>query len=166
MKDSPRKKEGKPRRDPTGGPPGAHPVGTGLGAAAGGLAAGAAAGTVAGPVGTAVGAAIGAVAGGLAGKSVAELVVPSIEDAYWRDNYRSEPYYAEGREYESYAPAYRTGYEGRVAYDGRSFDEVEADLAADYARLEDRDLDWDEVRPATRAAWDRADARIRSATRN
>ena len=79
-------------RDPLTGAPGAHPVGTAAGAVAGGLATGAAVGTVAGPVGTAVGAAVGAVVGGLAGKGIAEQIDPTVEDAYWRDNYASRPY--------------------------------------------------------------------------
>jgi uncharacterized protein YcfJ len=164
MRKSPRNKQHEPGRDPVSGNP-AHPVATSAGAVAGGVAAGAAAGTVAGPLGTALGAAIGAVAGGLAGKGIAEMVDPTVEDAYWRENHRKAPYYAQGRDYDFYAPAYRVGYEGRVRYDGRSFDEVEADLAADYAHHGD-ETTWDEVRPATRAAWDRVDARVQSATRN
>ena len=78
-------------RDPITDAAGSHPVGTGVGALAGGAAAGAAAGTVAGPVGTVVGAAVGAVAGGLAGKGIAEQIDPTVEDAYWRDNYSSRP---------------------------------------------------------------------------
>src|SRR5688500_16773609 len=92
-------------RDPITGAPGSHPAGTGLGAAAGGMAAGAAAGTVAGPVGTALGAAVGAVAGGLAGKGIAEKIDPTVEDAYWRDNHRNEPYYQSGFSYDEYRPA-------------------------------------------------------------
>jgi hypothetical protein len=164
MRETPR--QGEPNRDPVSGAPGAHPVGTGVGAVAG-AAAGAAAGTaVGGPVGTLVGGAIGAVAGGLAGKGVAEMIDPTVEDQYWRDNHRNEPYYVEGRQWDDYGPAYRAGYEGRVKYDGRNYDEVEEDLAADYARFRGNDMNWMEVRPATRAAWDRADGRIRSATRN
>src|SRR5436190_23626440 len=83
-------------RDPITGAPGAHPVGTGLGAAAGGMAAGAAVGSVAGPVGTAVGAAAGAVVGGLAGKGIAEMIDPTAEEAYWRENYTLQPYYEKG----------------------------------------------------------------------
>lgn len=159
-------KQGEPNRDPISGAPGAHPVGTGIGAAAGG-AAGAAAGTaVGGPVGTLVGAAIGAVAGGLAGKGVAEMVDPTVEDAYWRENHASQPYYREDRDYDAFASAYRLGYEGRVRYDGRAYDDIEQDLAADYERFQGNDLTWEEVRPATRAAWDRVDQRIQTATRN
>jgi hypothetical protein len=165
MREAPRK-DADANRDPISGAPGSHPIGTGVGAAAGG-AAGAAAGSVAGPVGTVVGAAIGAIAGGLAGKGVAEMVDPSVEDAYWRENHVREPYFSAGREYDDfYAPAYRAGYEGRVKYDGRAFDDVEDDLAADYARFRGNDMTWEEVRPATRAAWDRVDRRVQSLTRN
>src|SRR6188508_2822222 len=87
--------------DPITGAPGAHPVGVGVGAAGGG-ATGAAIGTaVAGPVGTAVGAVIGAVAGGLAGKGVAESIDPTAEEAYWRENHRSQPF-ARDRAYDEF----------------------------------------------------------------
>lgn len=160
-------KPGEPNRDPITGAPGAHPVGTGMGAAAGGMA-GAAAGTaIAGPAGTVIGAAVGAIAGGLAGKGVAEMVDPTVEDAYWKESYAKEPYYADGKDFDFYAPAYRTGYEGRARYHGKAFEDVESDLEADYRKYsKNRDTSWDEVRPATRAAWDRIDTRISSATRN
>lgn len=164
MRETPRN-DSDANRDPISGAPGAHPVGTGVGAAAGG-ATGAAVGSVAGPVGTLVGAAVGAIAGGLAGKGVAEMVDPTVEDAYWKESYASEPYYSKERGYDFYAPAYRAGYEGRAKYDGRTFDDVEEDLAADYARFQGNDMTWQEVRPATRAAWDRVDRRIQNMTRN
>jgi hypothetical protein len=152
-------KDKKPRdanRDPISGEPGAHPVGTGLGAAVGGAAAGAAAGSVAGPVGTVAGAAAGAVAGGLAGKAAAEAIDPTAEEAYWKENYVHEPYYERGLDYDEYAPAYRTGYEGRARYAGRSFDEVEQDLATSYSRNRGRSrFDWNKARPAAHAAWHR-----------
>jgi uncharacterized protein YcfJ len=152
-------------RDPITGAPGSHPIGTGVGAAAGG-AAGAAAGTaIAGPAGTLVGAAVGAVAGGMAGKRVGEMVDPTVEDAYWRSTHTSQPYYSSDYSYDDFAPAYRAGYEGRVKYDGRKFDDIETDLEADYKRYNGR-LDWVDVRDATRNAWDRVDRRIQDATRN
>ncbi|MFY2763175.1 hypothetical protein [Arenimonas sp. MALMAid1274] len=147
-------------RDPITGTPGAHPVGTGLGAASGG-AAGAALGAMAGPVGALAGAAIGAVVGGLAGKGVGEAVNPTVEDGYWRDQYAREEYYVAGHSYDDYAPAYRTGYEGRVRYDGKTFDEVEADLQRDYGTARGNSkLEWQHARPATRAAWDRLERAI------
>lgn len=140
-----------------------HPVGTGAGALAGGFA-GAAAGTaVAGPVGTLIGAAAGAVAGGAMGRSAAELIDPSAEDDYWREAYLREPYYAEGRSYDYYGPAYRAGYEGRARYHDQHFDDVEHDLAGAYARYRaEHGAEWPEVRDAARSAWDRADRNVRS----
>jgi hypothetical protein len=159
------RKQPSPNRDPITGARGAHPVGTGLGAAGGG-AAGAAIGTaVAGPAGTLVGAAVGAIAGGLAGKGVAEMVDPTVEAAYWRENHVKEPYYVKSRNFDFYAPAYRAGYEGRAKYDGRKFDEVESDLQALWARYSGGDMSsWDEVRPASLAAWNRIDRRVLDAT--
>ena len=133
-------------RDPISGAPGAHPVGTGVGAGGGGIA-GAAIGTaVGGPVGAIVGAAVGAIAGGLAGKGVAEMIDPTAEDAYWRDNYASRPYVEANSSYDDYAPAYRYGWESRGKHAGRTFKEAENDLSAG----------WNNVKGSSRLGWERA----------
>ena len=151
-------KKGSANRDPISGAPGAHPVGTGLGAAAGGMAAGAAAGSFAGPAGAAAGAAVGAIVGGLAGKGIAEKIDPTVEEAHWSSNYQKEPYYNRQYTYADYHPGYRTGWEGRGRYQGKTFDEVEAELKADYERNRgDSSLDWEDNRPAAQAAWRRLD---------
>jgi uncharacterized protein YcfJ len=143
-------------RDPITGEPGAHPVGTGVGTAAGGAAAGAAGGAVAGPVGAVVGAVAGGIVGGLAGHSIAESLDPTAEDAYWRENHQSRPYYDASTTYDDYAPAYRHGWESRARYHDRSFDEVENDLGRDWDSVKGRSrLTWDRAKHATRDAWDR-----------
>lgn len=145
-------------RDPITGAPGSHPVGTAVGAAGGGVIAGATVGSLAGPVGTAVGAAVGAVAGGLAGSAVGEVMNPSVEDAYWRDNYKNEPYHNAQYSYDDYAPAYRTGYEARSRYADRNFNDVESDLRTDYERGKGSSrLAWEDAKDATRAAWHRVE---------
>src|SRR5262245_55801372 len=116
-------------RDPLSGAPGSHPVGVGVGAAGAG-AAGAAIGAVGGTVGGAVGAVGGGVAGGLAGKGPAEATNPTAEDAHWRENYETRPYYTPGAAYEQYGPAYRYGWESRQKYGGRKWEDIEADLRA------------------------------------
>ena len=143
-------------RDPITGTPGAHPVGTGVGAASGG-AAGAAIGTVVGgPIGAGVGIVAGAIIGGLAGKGAAEAIDPTVEDAYWRENYRNRDYVDKTANYESYQPAYRVGYEGYGRYQGKSYDQVESDLQRDYERAAGRSgLGWEKARRAARDAWDR-----------
>ena len=142
-------------RDPLTGAPGAHPVGTGVGAVAGGMAAGAAAGTVAGPVGTAVGAAVGAIVGGLAGKGIAESIDPTVEDAYWRDNYRSRPY-ASGASYDDFGPAYAYGVNTYSRYPGQRFEDVESDLSRDWSSARGKSsLAWDRAKHAVRDSWHR-----------
>lgn len=143
-------------RDPITDAPGAHPVGTGVGAALGGAAAGAAVGTVAGPVGTVIGAAAGAIVGGLAGKGVAEAIDPSVEYAYWRDNYADRPYVESGARFDDYAPAYVYGVESSSKFGDRDFDDIESDLARDWATARGKSgLSWDRARAASRDAWDR-----------
>jgi len=148
-------------RDPITGAPGAHPVGTGVGAAAGG-ATGAAIGAVGGPVGAAVGLVAGSVIGGLAGKAGGESVNPTVEDAYWRETHATQPF-GKNQSYDYYAGAYRTGYEGYEKYgacEGKTFEECEAQLQADYARNKgSSQLTWEQARPASQAAWQRVNDR-------
>ena len=152
-------------RDPITGAPGSHPVGTGIGAAVGGAAAGAAAGTVAGPVGTVAGAVAGAIVGGLAGKGVAELIDPTREDAYWRENYKGRPYVRDGSTYDDYGPAYGYGVNSYSRYPGRRFDEVEPDLAEDWETSRGKSrLVWEDAKSATRDAWDRVSDTVERAT--
>ena len=141
--------------DPITDEPGAHPVGTGLGAAVGGVAAGAAIGAVGGPLGAIVGGAVGAVAGGLGGKAVAESINPTLEEAYWRENYQGEPYFEAGRTYDDYGPAYRLGWSARDSYPGQ-FEEIEGRLENDWGtRRDTSSLTWPQARAASRAAWER-----------
>jgi hypothetical protein len=142
-------------RDPLTGTPGSHPVGTGAGAV-GGAVAGAVAGTaVGGPVGTVVGGIAGAVAGAAAGHGLAEAINPTVEDAYWRDNYRTRPYVS-GESYDVYQPAYRYGWESYSTYTGRKFDEVESDLKRGWEKTEHATkLGWEKAKNATRDAWHR-----------
>ena len=142
--------------DPITGAPGAHPIGTAVGAALGGATAGAAAGTVVGPIGTVIGAAAGAIIGGLAGKGVAESVDPTVEDAYWRDNYSTRPYVDKGASYDDYGPAYGYGVNSFGRYQGRSFAETETDLSRDWDGARGTsNLSWDRAKSATKDAWDR-----------
>lgn len=148
--------DGDANRDPITGAPGAHPVGTGLGAALGGAAAGAAAGTVVGPAGTLLGAAVGAVIGGLAGKGVAEAMDPTVEDAYWRDNYSNRHYVESGSSYDDYGPAYGLGVDAYSRYPGRNFDDVEPELSQRWATGNGGStLPWDNAKYAVRDAWHR-----------
>ena len=143
-------------RDPVTGEPGSHPVGTGVGTAGGAATGGAIGAAIGGPVGAVAGAIVGGIAGAYGGKGVAEAVNPTVEEAYWRENHATQSFAAHGYEYEHYAPAYRIGYEGAAKHPGKSFDEIEDDLALDYEKNQPGSaLPWDHARSATKAAWDK-----------
>jgi len=149
---------GSPNRDPITDAPGAHPVGVGVGAAAGGAAGGAAVGSVAGPVGTMVGAVAGAIIGGLAGKAVAEVIDPTLEDAYWREHYVGRDYVPAGATYDDYGPAYRYGLDSYSRMPDTSWEDAHGVVSSgwDAARGGSR-LGWDDARPAAEDAWRRAE---------
>lgn len=91
--------------------------------------------------------------------SIADMIDPAAEEAFWRENYAGQPYYERGYSYDDYHPAYRTGWEGRARYEGRTFEEVERELEANYNRNRGSSrLGWERNRAAARAAWDRFDA--------
>jgi len=97
--------------------------------------------------------------GSASGRGIADMLDPAGEEAYWRENYTTQPYYEAGLTYDDYHPGYRTGWEGRARFEGRRFDEVERRLAADYERHRGGSrLGWERNRHAARAAWDRFDA--------
>src|SRR5687767_1912268 len=153
MADKTNRGEPDANRDPITKEPGAHPVGTGAGGTGGALAGAAIGGAVGGPPGALVGGAVGAVAGGLAGKAAAESVNPTVEDAYWRDNYKTTTY-AKADKYDRWRPAYEHGWSSYERNRGKTFEQVEADLRRDWERTEHaKDLTWDKAKNATRDAW-------------
>jgi hypothetical protein len=63
--------------------------------------------------------------------------------------------------FDDYAPAYRLGGESSSRAAGRTFDDVEEDLASQYDDVRGASrLEWDDAKHATRAAWNRVNARI------
>jgi hypothetical protein len=154
-------------RDPITHTPGAHPIGVVAGAASAGAAGAAIGGAVGGPVGAVVGAAIGAVAGGLGGKAAAEAVNPTIEDAWWRDNYSGRPYAKPGESYETYRTAYEYGWQARMMHADADWSEIEPNLAAGWpeARGESK-LEWSDAGQAAKDAWDRVGPPIGSSKRH
>ena len=145
-------------RDPITKEPGSHPVGTGLGSAGGAVAGAAAGAVIGGPVGAAVGGVVGAIAGGAGGHAAGEAVNPTVEDAYWNENFKSRPYYQQGRNYLDYRPAYRYGWESaaKPEYRGRKFDEVETELARGWDGVKGTSsLAWHDTKLAAHDAWKR-----------
>ena len=144
--------------DPITDAPGSHPIETGIGAALGGAGSGIAVGAVtAGPVGAAVGAVVGAIAGGLAGKGIGELIDPTTEDNWLRDNHKTRPYVSGSDTYETHVPAYRYGALAESKYGDEGYDAVEEHIQQGWTTVDDRgDLTWERARPAVRDGYDRA----------
>ena len=77
-----------------------------------------------------------------------------------RGSYLSEPYYASGRTYDDYAPAYRLGYNG-WSKSGGAYGQSEAQLSREWDSVKGQSrLTWNEAKSATRAAWDRVERAI------
>jgi hypothetical protein len=142
--------------DPLTGEAGAHPVATGIGAAAAGAVGLAASAAIAGPIGVAVATAGGALVGGYVGKAVGEVLDPTAEEAFWREEHPKQTYAEKEVGFDDYLAAYQTGYEGYQHFGraGRSFEEAEPDVRDLYLRTSAR-LPWPKARFAARAAWQR-----------
>jgi hypothetical protein len=102
-------------------------------------------------VGTAVGA-----TGAVAGQGLAEAVNPTVEDAYWRDNFSKRDYIKPDRPYADYQSAYRYGWESRGRMGDRPFRDVERDLAVGWEKAKGASkLTWVEAKHAVSDAWQR-----------
>ncbi|HUH89088.1 MAG TPA: hypothetical protein VLZ76_00290 [Lysobacter sp.] len=78
------------------------------------------------------------------------------EQDYWKNQYDKEGYYEAGKTYDEYDPAYRTGYQGRQRYPGKTYDEAEGELKKDYERASgETRLGWEKAKQAIKAAWHR-----------
>jgi len=149
--------------DPITGEPGAHPVGVAGGGTGGALAGAAVGAAVGGPVGAVVGGAIGAVTGGAVGKTAAEAVNPTEEDRYWRENFKSRPYFKSGNDFDYYQPGYKYGYDtaSRPEYQGRSFQDVENDLGRNWSKIRGTSkAEWNDMKAATRDSFERVQNRM------
>jgi hypothetical protein len=123
-----------------------------------GAAAGAAIGTaVGGPIGGALGAVAGAIGGAVTADQIQDELDPKIEEAYWKDNYKSRPYYKHGDDYEVYLPAYRFGWESaiRKQFAERDFEDIEPELRNSWITECDESRDWDSVREICRDGFNR-----------
>lgn len=88
----------------------------------------------------------------------AAAAYPGSESDYWRETYVREPYYETGRSFDDYSPAYELGWVSYTLY-GVDLDVADRVMANDWElRKGSSPLSWDEARPASRAAWQRADS--------
>jgi hypothetical protein len=143
-----------PVEDP---PTGAELVGEGVGGASAGIV-GAALGSLAGPLGIAIGAIAGAVGGWWAGRAVVDAAsgVSAEDERSWREHFANSERRLADRDYEQVRPAYHIGRLARLNpdYEGRSFDEVDAELSHGWTRdLCARYGEWPTVRHFVREGY-------------
>ena len=141
--------------DPITNEPGAHPIEAGIGAAVAGAAGGVAVGSVAGPVAAAVGAVVGAVAGGYAGKGLGEMIDPTTEDNWLRDQFELRPYVKEDENFETYVPAYRYGAVAEAKYGDAGIDLMDERLQREWEASKDSDMPWAQAKAAVHDAYER-----------
>lgn len=102
----------------------------------------------------------GALGGNRAGHGLGEALNPTEEDRYWRAHYRTRPYTDSNADYDRYRPAFRFGWESRIRYFDRGWDDVESALAHQWERRHESELPWPRARGAARDAWERADRQL------
>jgi hypothetical protein len=149
--------------DPLSGASGSHPIETGVGAAVLGAVGGVAAGAATGPAGAAIGAAVGAVIGGYAGKGLGEMIDPTIEDTWLRENFESRPYVQNRDSFEEYEPAFRYGGAAEARYGTALCETIEHELARDWHDgKKSSAIPWSQARNAVKDSYERT-AQIRRA---
>ena len=86
-------------------------------------------------------------------------------DTDFRRNFDTT-YASTGATYDTYAPAYRYGYEmaNDPRYRGKDFSAVESDLRSDYGRRYPSST-WERMKDSIRYGWDKVTGKTRSATR-
>ncbi len=105
------------------------------------------------------------VIGGRTDEDTGESIDPTLEEAYWREEYLTRPYFEEGFTFDDYGPAYGYGVESYSRHPGKTFDEVESDLADDWQRSKCKSgLTWEKAKHAARDAWQRLSDAIERAT--
>lgn len=79
------------------------------------------------------------------------------QNSYWRDYYPSSTYYNDSRNYSTYEPAYRYGYDLYNRNAGKTYDDLnQDDLQKDWNSIRgNSNLDWNDAQEATRDAYNR-----------
>ena len=84
-----------------------------------------------------------------------EPIDPKAHDAYWSERFSDRPYFKPGSSFDDYGPAYRYGVATVRRYEGKSFDEAEAEMRAEWLRTRGNSkLDWEDAKHPIRDAWE------------
>lgn len=87
--------------------------------------------------------------------------IEETEDAYWQAQFSRETYYAAGRGYDQYRPAYELGWSAAMEFPNAQFNEVVRHLERQWdSRRATSLLPWREVEDAVKRAWFHADKQM------
>lgn len=90
-------------------------------------------------------------------------MVAQLEDAYWRVHFSKEAYYAAGRGYDQYRPAYELGWSAALERPDADYKDVAVQLEKQWeAHRQTSLLPWREVQDAVKEAWLHAGKKMQS----
>ncbi len=91
-------------------------------------------------------------------KTASSAINPETHATYWEENHASQPYSAEGNNYDEYRSAYHTGYTGAQEHGAtKTFADAESTLKGAYEKAKGSvGLGWDKAKHATKAAYEKA----------
>lgn len=100
---------------------------------------------------------VGVIVGGApAGERRSPAFDPAPELEHWRQHFRECTYVEPHASFNDYGPAYGLGASSFARYPGRSFEDVETEMAGHWpASRGTSSLSWGHARPAARDAWHR-----------
>lgn len=87
-----------------------------------------------------------------------EAINLAEEETYWKEKYKTRPYYNEGREYDDYATAFHYGWESASKPEnaGRKFEEIEPELERGWPAYRGSNQNtWKDFKDVIRDAYDR-----------
>lgn len=90
-------------------------------------------------------------------------LIAEWEDTYWHGQFAREPYYASGRGYDQYQPAYALGWTAALTYPDAEFEDVVRQLELQWEGHRGGSwLPWREVQQAVHAAWEHAGTQMQT----
>ena len=82
-----------------------------------------------------------------------------LEETYWRNQYRAQPYVTYGAKVDDYLPAYRYGIDASIQFPDRSFADLEEVLSSNWLRARGKSsLKWTKAKLAAQDSWTRMNA--------
>lgn len=144
-----------------------HILSTGSATLGGGVLGAVVGAVVGGTPGLTLGAVAGGAAGAIIGHRLSEAADPRGDLGHFQQVFRTTPYYADGMNWDDYAPAYRYGLDTYTTHGGQPFATAASALAEDWGRVRGVSrLSWEQAQPAVEHAWRELDDNLHAMGRS